>query len=415
MSRIHTVVVLFATLLTLVSASAADPEHQKKAAEIADKAIAWLRTQQDAKTGGWAVPAEGPAYPAITALVVGGMLMQPGIDAKDPAVKAGVDYMLSLRQPDGGIYDKVLPSYNTSIVLSALAKVDTPEARAAIKPAQDFLRSLQFGEGAAVDGQFASETGRVGKEHPFYGGVGYGRHGRPDLSNTAFFLQAMHDSGVPGDDPAFQRALTFLARTQMVEKASGTAVNDMPYARGSRQGGFIYATSEGKDKLGSGQSFAGTTEETLDDGTKVSRLRAYGSMTYAGFKSLIYAQLPPADPRLVAALDWISRNYTLAENPGLGTDGMYYYFLTFARAMHSRQQQLGDAGRTLEVRAADGSTQPREWANDLIDRLAELQNPDGSFKTLDDRWLENNPVLITAYALSALQHARQAQPVNTPR
>jgi squalene-hopene/tetraprenyl-beta-curcumene cyclase len=379
------------------TARAADPEHQKKAEAMLEKAIAWLRAQQG-PDGGWSVPKEGPVYPAITALVLNGMLMQPGIDEKDPAVRTGVAFLLKYRQPDGGIYDRILPSYNTSIVLSALARVGTPEAKAAIKPAQDFLRSLQFGEGAAVDGPFAKETGRVEKAHPFYGGMGYGRSGRPDLSNLSMFLQGMHDSGVPGDDPAFQRALIFLARVQMLDP-----VNDQPYADGSTQGGFIYSTSESKDNIGSGQSMAGTIEESLDDGSKVSRLRAYGSMTYSGFKSYLYANLPRDDPRVSAALDWIRRNYTLKENPGVGTDGLYYYFVTFARALHA----LGEPTITLlpPVGTAARTVTPRDWANDLIDRLAELQNDDGSFKSVDDRWLENNSVLITSYAVLALQHA----------
>jgi hypothetical protein len=34
-----------------------------------------------------------------------------------------------------------------------------------------------------------------------------------------------------------------------------------------------------------------------------------------------------------------------------------------------------------------------------------LQEPDGSFKSVDDRWMENDPVLITAYSLIALGEA----------
>jgi squalene-hopene/tetraprenyl-beta-curcumene cyclase len=386
-----------ALLVPALHAAAIDPEHQKKADEMLGRSIAWLRAQQG-ETGGWAVPKEGPAYPAITALVLNGMLMEPGIGAKDPSVARGAAFLLKFRQPDGGIYDRVLPSYNTSIALSALAKIDTPQARAAIKPAQDFLRTLQFGEGAMVDGPFAGETGRVEKDNPFYGGVGYGRSGRPDLSNLSMFLQGMHDSGVPGDDPAFQRAVVFLQRVQMLDR-----VNDLAYADGSKQGGFIYATGPSTDKAGSGQTYAGTIEETMDDGTKVSRLRCYGSMTYSGFKSYLYANLPKDDPRVAAAYDWIRSNYTLAENPGTGTDGMYYYLVTFARALDAWGEP------TIQVLPAAGesnrTTTPHDWANDLIDRLAELQNPDGSFRSVDDRWMENNPVLITAYGVLALEHA----------
>ena len=476
---------------------AQDDPRQAKARPIIDKAIAYLRAQQDATTGGWSVPKEGPVFPAISALVLNGMLLDDRLTAEDPAVKRGVSFVLKHRKPDGGIYDIILPSYNTSICLSMLARVNTPEARAAIKPAQDFLKSLQFGDGAMVDGQFAKETGRVTKDHPFYGGIGYGRTGRPDNSNLHFFVQAMQDSGVPEDDAAVQRALVFLRRTQMLE-----SVNDLDFAKGSTQGGFIYANASSTATAGQGQSYGGEIAESLSgppgsiaiitlhpgadgkpttlkreemivrvrkglaaspvpevkaaadvaivlvgpgDGSSsdrfevrtpirsqdallepmrfalgdgvvlegrvevrtvpawqgISRLRAYGSMTYAGVKSLIYAKLPKTDARVAAAHDWIRRNYTLAENPGVGTDGQYYYYLTFARALDAWGEPM------IEVIKPDGSKETRDWAMDLIDQLASMQNPDGSFRSVDDRWMENNPTLITAYALIALQHAAQ--------
>ncbi|RMD62558.1 MAG: hypothetical protein D6824_06590, partial [Planctomycetota bacterium] len=231
--------------------------------------------------------------------------------------------------------------------------------------------------------------------HPFYGGVGYGSHGRPDNSNLNMMLQALHDSGLSSEDPAFTRALVFLQRTQMHH-----LVNDMPYAAGSTQGGFIYSTGPERDQPGVGESKAGTIVETLDDGTKVSRLRAYGSMTYAGFKSYIYANLSRDDLRVQLAWDWIRRNYTVTENPGVGMQGYYYYLLTFARALDAwglpTVETLDERGQPLET---------RDWANDLIDQLATLQNDDGSFRSVASRWMEDNPVLITAYALLALQHA----------
>jgi len=379
-----------------------DEEHAARARDLAARATAYLRAQQDSATGGWGVRPQGPQLPAITGLVVTGMLMDPEIDGTDPAVARAVEFILRHRRPSGGIYDRILPSYNTSICLSALALLDSPEARAAVRPAQDYLRGLQYSESPGVDPETDEAAQPLGREHPFYGGVGYGRHGRPDNSNLQIMLQALHDSGVKGDDPAFQRALVFLARTQMLDD-----INDMPYADGSRQGGFIYATSENRDQVGSGQSQApGTVEETLDDGTVVSRLRCYGSMTYGGFKSLIYADLSRDDPRVRAAFDWIRSNYTLEENPGIGTDGYYYYLLTFARAMDA----WGEPVIPVFEASADGAAPAgvvveRDWANDLIDRLAGLQEPDGSFRVLDDRWMENDPVLITAYCLIALQEA----------
>lgn len=390
-------ILLAATMMlgAIPQALAIDDEHRKLAAEMTAKAIGYLRAQQDAATGAWAHNPAGPNLPAVDALVLTGLLMDPGIDAEDDAVARGIDYVLGYRQPDGGIYDRILASYNTSIAVSMLARANTPEAKEAIGPATDFLRSLQWGEDALEDGPAAAETRRVGREHPFYGGVGYGSHGRPDNSNLNFMIQALHDADAGPEDPAIRRALVFLQRTQMHE-----AVNDMPYAAGSTQGGFIYSTGPEGDQAGDGESKAGMIEELAADGTNVSRLRAYGSMTYAGFKSYAYAQLPRDDERVRAARDWIARNYTLAENPGLGAEGQYYYYLVFARAMDVWGEEL------ITIETPEGE-QDRDWANDLIDQLAALQNEDGSFRPVDDRWMEGNPVLITAYSLIALQQARQ--------
>ncbi len=379
------------------AAWAIDEEHLVMGREMAAKAEAWLRLEQDVATGGWSVnpTPDAPQLPAITGLVLSGLLMSSSVDATDPAVRRGVDFVLKYRQPDGGIYDRILPSYNTAICLSALAKARTPEASAALIPGREFLKSLQWSEDARTDR--TSETGQVQRTHPFYGGVGYGNSGRPDNSNLAMFLQAMHDTGLNPEDPAYARALVFLERTQMLD-----TVNDMPYADGSKQGGFIYATTPDNkpESLGIGESKAGTIEETLSDGTKASRLRAYGSMTYAGFKGYIYADLKREDPRVKAAYDWVRRNYTLKENPGVGSDGQYYYYVTFSRALKAW------GTTTITTLSGDGKpAETRDWANDLIDQLATMQNEDGSFKSVDDRWMENNPVLITAYALIALREA----------
>ncbi len=396
-TRLRFVIFLVLGLTVLVTgaapAQALDEEHYVRAREMIDRAIGYLRTQQDERTGGWAVPEQGPAFPGISALVMTGMLMEPDIDGADPAIARGVEFLLSYRQEDGGIYDRILPSYNTSLCLSALTRINTADAAAAITPAQDFLRSVQWST-QTVESPDSPDGEKVDETHPFFGGIGYGRHGRPDNSNLNFMLQGLHDSGLDCDDVAFQRAAVFLARTQMHE-----AVNEMAYAKGSTQGGFIYATSPEKDQVGAGESKAGMIEETLDNGEHISRLRAYGSMSYAGFKSYIYANLDRDDPRVQLAYDWIRRNYTLEENPGVGLQGFYYYMVTFSRALDawglSHIQAIGEDGATIDS---------RDWANDLIDRLAELQNEDGSFKSVNSRWMEDNPVLITAHALLALQH-----------
>lgn len=380
--------------------TAAAESTREQARAMISRAHAYLIAAQDPATGGWSISPTGPNFPGISGLVVMGLAERQLRGELDEAGRAaldrGVAYLLAQQQPDGGIYNGLLPSYNTSIAIAALSKVDSEAARAGVKRALDFLLTLQWGEGATPRPGLDESAQVVPSDHPFYGGWGYGRHGRPDLSNTAWAIEALHAAGLPEDDPAYARALTFLQRIQMDER-----INTMPYAAGSRQGGFIYATSENSEKIGVGQSMAGMMDETLSDGTAASRLRSYGSMTYSGFKSLIYAGLTRDDPRVLAAHGWLRRHYTLAENPGLGTDGMYYYFVALARALDA----FGEPTITpITPDAPEGGT-PRAWGADVVARLAELQNPDGDFRSVDDRWMENNPVLITAYGVLALQAA----------
>ncbi|MEO0511494.1 MAG: prenyltransferase/squalene oxidase repeat-containing protein [Planctomycetota bacterium] len=365
-------------------------------------AITALAERQDPATGSWGVSPGRPVLPAVTGLALTGLLMDPGVSAADPIAAKAIDFILSHQQPDGGIYDRILPSYNTAICVSALALArdgSSPRAAeidAAIARAVPFLRGLQWGEDAVPDPALGDIVASVGPEHPFYGGVGYGRSGRPDNSNLNLWLQALHDAGVPGDDPAVQRALAFLERTQMLDE-----VNDMDYAEGSQQGGFIYATSPSGDRLGVGESKAGTVDEVDDDGNVVSRLRAYGSMTYAGFKSLAFADLDADDPRTRAARRWIEANYTMDENPGLGSDGQYYYYMIVGRAMSAWDEpRLTDRSRGLELE--------RRWDVDLVNTLTLLQEPGGLFRVIDDRWMESDPMLITSYALIGVQAARRS-------
>ncbi|HMN42519.1 MAG TPA: prenyltransferase/squalene oxidase repeat-containing protein [Phycisphaerales bacterium] len=390
-----------------VTAEVADVEMHAKAEAMIAKAAAFLRSRQDKATGGWSTPkpdADGkspPVFPAITGLVLMGLLDDPTTDARnEAAVQMGVKFLLNHQQPDGGIYDKVLPCYNTALAVSALSRVHTPQAREAAQRGVMFLKSLQWSEVADGKTGGAEAPKPVQRDHPFYGGVGYGRHSRPDNSNLAMFMQALEDAGVSPQDEAVKRALVFLRRTQMDDR-----VNPEKYAKGSRQGGFVYSTVENAESVESrpGQSEAGVIEETLSDGTVASRLRAYGSMTYAGFKSLIYAELPKHDQRVAAAMGWIRRNYTVDENPGIGAAGQYYYYLTFSRALRAwGEPTIKTLSATGEPSGAPGE---RNWRADLVNKLAGLQSEDGSFKSVGKRWMEDNPDLITAYALEALCEA----------
>lgn len=384
--RLVAVVAVGAILFTAFAtpAHALDREHRAKAEAAIDRGIAYLRTMQN-EDGSWS-PKVGPA---ITGLVLTGMLNEADIAPEDPQAAKAIDYILAQANEDGTISTGFLDNYNTAICVSALTRVEGDSRVAEVlDKARLALRTLQW------NGQKDPEGNVVDEDHSWYGGAGYGGSGRPDMSNTQFLIQAMYDLGVDCNDPVFQRALVFVSRTQ------GYPGNDLFADKIVNDGGFIYSTSINKDSIGVPESKA--SPDMIDEGKAgrpVSGLRTYGSITYAGFKSYVYAQLPPDDPRVEMARDWISKNYTLDRNPGMPEElknhGLYYMYLTLSRAL--------DADGITFITEPDGTQ--HNWANDLIAKLDELQREDGSWQNTADRWMEDNPVLVTAYCVIALQHA----------
>ncbi|MDH3583238.1 MAG: hypothetical protein OER86_03395, partial [Phycisphaerae bacterium] len=310
-------VFLLALAVTAVPAMAIDKAHVRKGEAAAARAIDFLRKAQGSN-GSWA-PQVGPA---VTAMIVSGMLGHPGIDREDPTVAKALTYILSRQKDDGGIYDRVLANYNTSICLMALGPIgEDPDIKPVVKKAHDFLRGLQWSPDRKDD-----EGEIVDKDHPFFGGQGYGKHGRPDLSNTIMMIAGLHDSGLNCNDPAYTRAMSFISQLQGVKSNTKLADQIEP------DGGFIYSSSVNKDNVGVPES---KVKEKFIDSLGRSRLRTYGSMTYGGFMSFIYSKLERDDPRVQAALGWIRENYTLEENPRMGKQGYFYYLHLFSRGLQA--------------------------------------------------------------------------------
>ena len=123
-------------------------------------------------------------------------------------------------------------------------------------------------------------------------------------------------------------------------------------------------------------------------------LRSYGSITYAGLKSLIYAGLTESDPRVEAAVGWLRKNYSTTKNPGLGLRGLYYYYHTMSRTM----DVLG--GEYF----ADDAGVSHFWKGELIEVFSRRQRPDGSWANSNPMWFESDPNLVTGYALIVLSY-----------
>lgn len=347
-------------LAASISVQAEDQAETLKRAR--EKGINYLRTSQS-EDGSWTTPMS----PGMTGLVVTAAL-ENGVKVDDPLIQKALKHILTHVQPDGGIYftKSNFRNYETCIVVLTLQAANADgKYKELIANADKFIRKEQIDE----------DEGKQ-KTDVEYGGAGYGKGTRPDLSNTHYLVEALRAAGAKPDDPALQKALIFVSRTQNLESEK----NDTPFAAKINDGGFFYTPA------GAGSSAAGKEAN--------GGLRSYGSMTYAGLKSMLYAGVTKDDPRVKAAYDWIRKHYSVSENPGQGKSGLYYYHHLFAKAL--------DAIEANEVEDANGAT--HNWRGDLITELAKAQKENGSWVNSDKKWNEGDPNLATAFALLALSH-----------
>jgi squalene-hopene/tetraprenyl-beta-curcumene cyclase len=361
------VVVAVALLAALVPGDAADvPKADYDA--VVDKAVAYLKKSQ-AEDGSWSKEKSI----GITAIALTGLLESGKVKPSDPVAEKALKYIESLvNVKEGHIAGQdprnQLKNYVTSVNVMALGAARRDTYKAVIGDAVKYLKKLQWDD----------EEGKA-PTSDFYGGAGYDSKSRPDLSNTQFFLDALKAAGVPKDDPAFKRAMVFVSRCQNLK----TEHNDQPWAGNINDGSFIYTAAEGGESKADDKAFPG-----------------YGSMTYAGIKSLIYCGVSKDDERIQKAYDWVKKHYTLDSNPGMpearSQQGLYYYYHSMAKCLDA-----------LGVDTIDDGKVKHDWRADLVAALAKRQKPDGSWVNEQDRWMEGDPNIVTGYALMTLSYCKK--------
>ena len=343
------------------------------------RGLAFLNSKQNSATGQW-----GDAEPvAFTGLALTAALLDPTRQPSDPlpaGLEKGFAFLLKNVQPDGGIYVKARANYNTSLALMALMLHPKLENEQVMLAARRFI----IGQQNDFD-----EKGKT--DNAFDGGVGYGtpKPGKPahaDMSNTHFALEALYYAknllADKGDAAKGEPQLNYAAAIEFIQRCQNRPEsNDAPWVSKDAQdrGGFVYAPGETR----------GQEVKTPDGRTA---LRSYGSISYAGLLSFIYAGLDADDPRVKAVLEWLSANFTLDENPGLGAEGMFYYYHTMAKGLAVAKVDL--------LKLKDGKV--IDWRQELGRKLLNIQKGDGSWKNDAGRWMESDDVLVTAYTLLAL-------------
>lgn len=342
----------------------------------------WLASQQS-PGGHWS----SPEYPALTALSLTAFMREPNSTRREADfIQRGYKVLEDNAQLDGGIYKKKeLENYNTAISVMALVARENPKDRPLLSKARLFLI-----------GQQNHIIGEDKKPTALDGGIGYGDDDpHSDLSNTVIALEALHalkvlarktalqshtemkEKSTSGMDLDWEAAIGFVTRCQNLP-----AANHESWASGdpANKGGFVYYP---------GSSGAG--EMKLPNGR--TALRSYGSMSYAGLLSYIYADLEKDDPRVQAAMAWLKKNYTVEENPGMGKQGLFYYYNVMAKTLAAAANS--DPG---QAPAAMG-----HWKEDLAKQLINLQKTDGRWANSNGRFWEKDPVLATSFAVLALE------------
>ena len=339
---------------------------QRDLEQVATKAIRYLRTKGVAADGSYS----RQAGIGVTALATTGLLRH-GVQVEDPVVAKSLKHLAGFVQADGGIYEPgtFYRNYETCLVVLCFKEANANgQYDTIIRKAEGFVQGIQWG---ADEGADESDLA--------YGGAGYGKHKRPDLSNTSFFVDALRAAGQGEESEAMQRALTFISRCQNLE----TEHNTTPFAAKVQDGGFFYTAAAGGDSK---------SGKTANGG-----LRSYGGMTYAGLKSMIYAGVKRDDPRVQAAVKWVRQHYDLTTNPGMGDAGLYYYYHVFAKALSALA-----ADKFVDARG-----QQHDWQAELVETLAVRQQADGAWVNENARWFEGDPNLATAYALLALSYCQR--------
>ncbi len=353
---------------------ATDLSFRNEVQHALDQGLSFLLSSQN--SNGWWSTAD---HPAVTALALSAFMGEPTGRYRTnlpPALTNAYAYVLGCVKPDGRICRDSLANYNTAISMMALLAANNPAYDRILLRGRAFLVKSQIDLGA---------PGKI--DTPFDGGVGYGdKYEHSDMNNTLYALEAIYytrhlaqDRNIPeARDLNWEAVVHFLESCQnLPARNKAPWVSEDPDDRG----GFVYYP---------GQSMAGGVTNAA---TGRVALRSYGSISYAGLLSYVYADLKRDDPRVAAVLDWLRAHYTLEENPGLGPQGYYYYLQLMTKALTAAGLD------TLELQPG----RKVDWRRQVAMRLINLQQKDGSWANTNGRWWEKDPNLVTAYAVLSLE------------
>jgi hypothetical protein len=306
-------------------------------------------------------------------------LPEGGPEARRPFDR-GVKYLGSLIDEQGQLRDPLAMPVYTCAGASMLATGGVQHAWI------DHLRAHQL-------------TGALGWEEsdPSFGGWGYSvsppqkPNGTANLSATLYGAKALRRAGVPLDGVAYTQILTFVSRCQNLP--NDLANHDERFD----DGGFFFTPRDAaKNKAG----VAGA------DRSGRERYHSYGSMTADGVRTLLICGVKPDDPRVVAGRQWLEQNFSASENPGtfapdrevIRRSTYFYYCWSVAHAL-----------RELDLTHLETRRGKVDWRETLATELLARQRSDGSWSNNFTDTREDDPLIATPHAVTALSICRKVK------
>jgi squalene-hopene/tetraprenyl-beta-curcumene cyclase len=347
-----------------------------RASAALERGIEWLMKQQ-AVDGGWHSVTYGQMSGGVgnTALVVYAVAKLPPAMRSEyqPQFDRAVRFVLAnldAAEPEAKHNAADYPTYAAALLLSALthtASEGWTQERSKLRDA------LQKSQQRAGRGWARDELGFGGWNQTGGGAGDAKRSGNTNISVTCFALEALR-----ADDASHQAAvadaLVFLGRCQ----------NLSPDGMGD--GGFFFTpgVDDPLNKAG-----------LLERAGKPPTARSYGTTTADGLCALVACGLPRDDSRIRAAQKWLEAHESIELVPGFphgdpetaaaGEGLQFYYYAALARAIHQ---------------FPDSAIAGRKSA--LLKTLVEQQRADGSWRNSNTLMREDDPLVATALAVTAL-------------
>ncbi|MFZ3168600.1 MAG: choice-of-anchor U domain-containing protein [Candidatus Methanoperedens sp.] len=341
----------YKNLQQMVDAGVRDPRDFIKANSIF-AGVQYLRTTQN-PDGSWSGTfGNNVGYVALGALT----FLNHGIPESDPIVSKAIDYIRSNRKPDGSIFVSY-SNYETSIAILPLVATHNTAYDADITGARNYLVNIQN-----------DETEGLTNSNWQYGGWGYygNSAGWSDLSNTQWDLMGLDAANLPESSDTWSKAKLYVTRSQNLHATNPTydSTND---------GGFTYQPPTISCCWGNGGN----------------PRQSYGAMTAAGVWGLRLTGVDTSDQKVKGGLNWLKNHYSPIEtvrNPGIGGEFLYYYLLSFSKALVMTDIIKGSWQETA--------------SNEITNFIVKKQNDNGHWTSYG--W-EEDDLLATEEAILTLQ------------